>query len=185
MIRFFDIIISISILIIFLPVLFIISMSILFLNGRPLLYKQVRVGLGGKKFKILKFRTMKNDTELNEKLRLTNFGKLLRKTSLDELPQFINVIKNDMSIVGPRPLPEIIEKKINRHVKIKRRKIAPGITGLSQINYTGKHRKLEEKIHLDILFINNYTLSNYFKIIIKTPIALFLRLLRNKTSIIK
>lgn len=185
MIRFFDIIISISILIILLPVLIMISMGILFLNGRPLLYKQVRIGLGGKKFKILKFRTMKNDTELNEKLRLTNFGKLLRKSSLDELPQFINVLKNDMSIVGPRPLPEIIEKKINRRTKIKRRKIPPGITGLSQINYTGKDRKLEEKIKLDILFINNYTLFNYIKILIKTPIALFVRVLRNKTSIIK
>ena len=90
-----------------------------------------------------------------------------------------------MSIVGPRPLPVHIEEKIKRSIKIKRRKVLPGITGLSQINYTGKKSKLVEKIDLDIELVNNYNLNNYFKIMIKTPSILFIRLLKNKTSIIE
>ena len=128
---------------------------------------------------------MNNFMLKDEKLRLTVFGKILRKTSLDELPQFINVLKKDMSIVGPRPLPHTIEKKIKKSIKIKRRKILPGITGMSQINYTGKNRKLSEKVKLDMYLINNYTIYNYFKILLKTPIALTVRFLKNKSSIIK
>ena len=170
MIRFFDILISTLILIIFSPILFIISILILVIDG---------------KFIIFKFRTMSNVIFKDEKLRLTIMGKILRRTSIDELPQFINVLNKDMSIVGPRPLPRIIENKINRSVKIKRRKILPGITGMSQINYTGKKRKLTDKIDLDLHFIDNYTLYNYFKILLKTPIILIIRFFKNKSSIIK
>ena len=120
MIRFFDILISIFILMIFLPILIIISLLILVIDGRPIIYKQFRVGFMGRQFIIFKFRTMSNTIFKNEKLRLTFFGKILRKTSLDEMPQFINVLKKDMSIVGPRPLPRIIEKKINRSIKKKK-----------------------------------------------------------------
>ena len=102
---------------------------------------------------MFKFRTMKNNFLKNENLRLTRIGKILRRLSLDEIPQFINVIKKDMSIVGPRPLPELNEKKINRTLRKKRRNVLPGITGLSQINYTGKYRKLDEKVK----FFNNKT----------------------------
>ena len=111
-IRFFDIVISFLILIIFLPIIFITSVLIVIIDGRPIFYKQFRVGVNGKKFLILKFRTMSKIIFKNEKLRLTTFGKILRRTSLDELPQFINVLNKDMSIVGPRPLPINIEKKI-------------------------------------------------------------------------
>lgn len=183
-IRIIDVLISIFVLIIFFPILFIISTLILVIDGRPVFFKQVRIGHAGKQFKILKFRTMKNVILKNEKLRLTLLGKILRKTSLDELPQFINVIKKDMSIVGPRPLPEHIEKKIKRSIKLKRRSILPGITGMSQINYTGKNRKLNEKLQLDLKLINNYNLCNYFKVILKTPAVLIIRLLKNKSSII-
>jgi lipopolysaccharide/colanic/teichoic acid biosynthesis glycosyltransferase len=185
MIRFFDILISIFILMIFLPILIIISLLILVIDGRPIIYKQFRVGFMGRQFIIFKFRTMSNTIFKNEKLRLTFFGKILRKTSLDEMPQFINVLKKDMSIVGPRPLPRIIEKKINRSIKKKRRQILPGITGMSQANYSGKKRKLIEKIRLDIEFIDNYTLYNYFKILLKTPIILIIRFFKNKSSIIE
>lgn len=184
MIRFFDIIISILVLFFFSPLLITISILILLIDGRPLIFKQSRVGYNGKKFIILKFRTMNNFISKNKVSKLTTLGKILRRSSLDEFPQFINVLKKDMSIVGPRPLPYFIEKKIKKFIKIKRRKILPGITGLSQINYTGRSRKLANKIMLDIQFVDNYTLSNYFKILLKTPYVLIIRLLKNKSSII-
>jgi lipopolysaccharide/colanic/teichoic acid biosynthesis glycosyltransferase len=183
--RFFDILFSILILIIFSPIISLISLLILVFDGKPVIYKQFRIGYLGKRFIIFKFRTMNNFKFKDEKLRLTFLGKLLRKTSLDELPQFINVLKKDMSIVGPRPLPETIEKKIKKSIKTKRRKILPGITGMSQINYTGKNRKLNDKVKLDMYLINNYTIYNYFKILLKTPIVLMVRFFKNRSSIIK
>ena len=78
-----------------------------------------------------------------------------------------------------------MKKKINKNFKIIRRKILPGITGLSQINYRGKYRKLDDKVKLDIKFINSYSIYSYFKILLNTPIALIIRLLKNKSSIIK
>tara|TARA_B110000027_G_scaffold127627_1_gene147168 strand:- start:226 stop:780 length:555 start_codon:yes stop_codon:yes gene_type:complete len=183
--RFFDILFSILILIIFSPIICLISLLILVFNGKPIIYKQSRIGYLGKRFIIFKFRTMNNIMFKDEKLRLTLLGKILRKTSLDELPQLINVLKKDMSIVGPRPLPETIEKKIKKSIKIKRRKILPGITGMSQINYTGKNRKLSDKVKLDVYLINNYTMYNYFKILLNTPIVLMIRFFKNKSSIIK
>jgi len=185
MMRFFDILFSILILIIFSSIIFLISLLILVFDGKPVIYKQFRIGYLGKRFIIFKFRTMNNFKFKDEKLRLTFLGKLLRKTSLDELPQFINVLKKDMSIVGPRPLPETIEKKIKKSIKTKRRKILPGITGMSQINYTGKNRKLNDKVKLDMYLINNYTIYNYFKILLKTPIVLMVRFFKNRSSIIK
>ncbi len=185
MIRISDILISIVILIILSPLILIISILILIIDGFPIIYKQTRVGQNGHKFTIFKFRTMSNKITKNENLRLNYFSKILRRSSLDEIPQLINILNKDMSIVGPRPLPENIEKKISKNLRIKRRKILPGITGLSQINFTGKNRKLIEKIKLDIKLVNNYTLINYFKIILKTPIVLVKRFLKNKSSIIK
>ena len=185
MIRVFDILISFLILIIFSPIFVIISMLVLVFDGRPIIYKQLRVGQRGRKFIIFKFRTMSEVIFKDEKLRLTTLGKILRRTSLDELPQFVNVLNKDMSIVAPRPLLQTIEKKIKRSIKIKRRKILTGITGMSQINYTGKKRKLADKIDLDMQFIDNYTLYNYFKILLKTPIIIIIRFFKNKSSIIK
>ena len=185
MIRVFDILISILTLLIFLPIMFIISLLILLIDGRPIIYKQSRVGYKGRLFIIFKFRTMSNDVFKDEKLRLLSLGRILRRSSLDELPQLINVLKNDMSIVGPRPLPKSIEKKIKKSIREKSRKILPGITGMSQVNYTGQNRKLIEKIKLDLELIDNYTLYNYFKILLRTPIILIIRFFKNKSSIIK
>jgi len=182
--RFFDILITLLFLTSISPLLIIISSLILFIDGRPIIYKQVRVGLKGRKFKMLKFRTMINSSNKDDKLRLTKLGKILRRTSLDELPQFFNILKKDMSIVGPRPLPEKIEKKINKVFRSQRRKVLPGITGLSQVNYTGRKRQLVDKVRLDIKFVNNYTLKNYFKIVLKTPLIILTRTFKNKSSII-
>lgn len=151
----------------------------------PIIFSQIRVGYEGRKFHIYKFRTMSETIFKDEKLRLTFFGKILRRLSLDELPQLINVLKKDMSLVGPRPLPEEIEKKINISSKKKRRKVLPGITGISQVNYSGKKRELDEKVELDLQFVDNYSLYNYFKVIAKTPFALISRFYKNKSSIIK
>ena len=109
--RIFDILISIFILTILLPLIILISMIIFLFDGGPIIFKQNRIGYHGRKFEMFKFRTMKNNFLKNENLRLTRIGKILRRLSLDEIPQFINVIKKDMSIVGPRPLPELNEKK--------------------------------------------------------------------------
>jgi len=185
LIRAFDIIISILILLILLPLIIIISFLIFVFDGNPIIFKQIRIGHRGKKFEIFKFKTMRNNLFKNEKLRLTRFGKIIRRLSLDEIPQFVNVLKKEMSLVGPRPLPEINEKKIDKNLRIKRRNVLPGITGLSQINYTGKYRKLEDKVKLDIKYINNYSLYSYLRILLNTPIVLIIRLLKNKSSIIK
>ena len=185
MIRIFDILITLILMLVLFPIIILISMLIFFFDGRPIIFKHPRVGYKGKLFTMFKFRTMREVICKDENSRLTSLGKILRKTSLDELPQLFNILKNDMSLVGPRPLPKKIEKKINKISKIKRRKILPGITGMSQINYNGKYRELSEKIKLDIEFIDNYSLYNYFQILLKTPIVMLIRFLKNKSSIIK
>ena len=185
MIRTFDVLFSVIILIIFSPIIFIILILIWIFDGRPIIFKQPRVGYKGKEFVIFKFRTMKNVFFKHEEFRVTVLGKILRKTSLDELPQLINVLRNEMSLVGPRPLPKNIENKINKFFKKKRRQILPGITGMSQINFTGQDRKLKQKIQLDLKYIDNYNIKNYFKILLQTPFTLILRFYKNKSSIIK
>ena len=183
-IRFFDIFFSVFILIFFFPLIILISIWIYLFDGGVIFYRQLRVGYKGKKFLIYKFKTMRDVKLKNENLRVTALGKILRKSSLDELPQFINVLIKDMSIVGPRPLPIKIHKKIPKKIKFKRQKILPGITGVSQINFTGKKRKLSKKIILDMKFVNNYNLLHYFKILFKTPNIILVRIKKNKSSII-
>ena len=153
----FDYSLATILFIIFLPLIFIISLIILFIDGFPIFFIQERQGLNGNFFKIIKFRTMlketKNDdgTELKDYERITKFGNLLRKTSLDELPSLWNVVKGDMSLVGPRPLlmdyiPHYSEQQIRRH------EVKPGITGWAQIN--GRNLiTWEQKFKLDIYYI--------------------------------
>lgn len=184
-IRFFDLMISSTLLIFFSPLMMLIFVLVLILDGRPVIFKQLRIGMNGKKFNIYKFRSMNKLVFKKESSRLTTFGRILRRTSLDELPQLFNVLNKDMSLVGPRPLPFKIEKKIKKSIKIKRRKILPGLTGMSQVNFTGKNRKLDKKVDLDLYYIDNYNLRQYFKILIKTPAVLLRRIYKNKSSIIK
>ncbi len=169
--RLIDIIISIFGLFILSPVLIIIAWKIRKNLGSPVLFRQTRPGLNGKPFEMIKFRSMKDavDSEGNvlpDSERLTPFGAKLRSTSLDELPELWNVLKGDMSLVGPRPLlmeylPLYSKEQARRH------DVRPGITGWAQIN--GRNAiSWEEKFKLDVWYVDNRTFWLDMKIIVST-----------------
>ena len=136
--RTFDLVVALAALILFSPVLIAVALLVAVKLGRPVLFKQVRPGLNGHPFTMLKFRTMLDAQDdqgrpLPDHLRLTRFGKLLRSTSLDELPGLLNVVRGDMSLVGPRPLlmqylPLYSDEQARRHL------VRPGLTGWAQVN---------------------------------------------------
>ena len=169
--RLLDLILSLIALIILMPVMIILYVLVRIKLGKPVFFKQQRPGLNEKIFTLYKFRTMTDKKDENGKLlpdskRLTKFGKFLRSTSLDELPELINIIKGDMSIVGPRPLavqylPYYNEKEKHRH------DVRPGLTGLAQIN--GRNNlSWEERFEYDIQYVNKITFKNDIVIILKT-----------------
>ncbi len=146
--------------------------------GSPVLFKQERPGLNEKPFTLYKFRTMRNDYDENGNLlpdedRMTGIGTILRKLSLDELPQFINVLKGEMSLIGPRPLlmqylPLYNETQKHRH------DAKPGITGWAQVN--GRNAiSWEEKFQLDVWYVQNWSLTLDFKIMFMTAWKIFKR----------
>jgi len=171
--KIFDFIFSLIILIITSPISLLLSLLIKFDSKGSILFKQERVGKNGKIFTIYKFRTMYIDTsqydycpQKNDDSRITKFGRFLRKTSLDEFPQFINVLKGDMSVVGPRPeMSFIVEQYEDIHRE--RLKVKPGITGFWQIS---KYRSqlIHENIELDLYYIYNQSFILDLVIIIKT-----------------
>jgi lipopolysaccharide/colanic/teichoic acid biosynthesis glycosyltransferase len=176
--RVFDIIFSAIVLLIFSPILLIISFLILIFDGRRILFRQNRTGLNRQTFIFYKFRTMKPIyNEFGEKLqdanRITRLGRFLRETSLDELPSFINVIKGDMSVVGPRPLlEEYVERYDND--QLKRLNVKPGVTGLAQIN--GRNSiSWEEKFFYDLQYVENHNFFIDLKIILFTLKFVFKR----------
>lgn len=170
-----DIIVSITALIITAPLMILIAVLIKLTSAGPVFYKQERMGIGGDTFKMLKFRTMRMDAEKEtgpvwarkNDPRSTRLGSFLRRTSLDELPQFINVFKGDMSIVGPRPeRPVFIEefrKKIPRYML--RHKMKAGITGWAQVNGWRGNTSLEKRIECDLFYIENWSLLFDIKIL--------------------
>lgn len=169
--RLFDFVIALAILIMLSPVLLILYISVLLLLGKPAIFKQNRPGYLGNIFTLYKFRTMKNSYDTSGNLlpdvdRLTAFGKFLRKTSLDELPEILNVLKGDMSLVGPRPLlveylPHYSPEQARRH------HVRPGITGLAQVS--GRNGlSWDEKFRLDILYVDHLSFRLDFKIILLT-----------------
>ena len=168
--RIFDIFIAFTALTLLSPLLLIICLFIIKTMGSPIIFKQSRPGKDGKIFEIIKFRTMLNDLDDDEYLpdeeRLTKFGIWLRNSSLDELPELINVIKGDMSIVGPRPLlieylPLYSEHQARRH------EVLPGITGWAQIN--GRNSLTwDEKFNFDVWYVDNQNILLKIKIIFKT-----------------
>jgi undecaprenyl phosphate N,N'-diacetylbacillosamine 1-phosphate transferase len=166
-----DIFFAIVLLIISLPILSITSLLILFSMGRPVIFTQKRGGLNEKVFNIYKFRTMSNKKDAENKLmsdnqRLTLIGNIIRKTSLDELPQLFNIVKGNMSFIGPRPLLASYINKYPTWAK-KRHSVKPGITGLAQVK--GRNAlSWNEKFKLDISYIDNLSLINDIIIVFLT-----------------
>ena len=172
--RCFDILFSFIILTIFSPLLLIMTILIKLTSPGPVFYRQERMGLDGKLFTMLKFRTMREDAEKNtgpvwakeDDKRRTKLGAFLRKLSLDELPQFINVLKGEMSIVGPRPeRPFFIQQfkeKVPRYML--RHKMKAGITGWAQVNGWRGNTSIEKRIEYDIFYIENWSLGFDIKI---------------------
>ena len=174
MIRFFDILISVNAFIIFFPLFLILTIIGWIDTGAPILV-QIRVGKSQKKFRIFKFRTMKTDTafvpsHLVNKNALTKVGRITRKLKFDELPQFINVMFGDMSIVGPRPCLPNQNILISKRQKLNVYDVRPGITGLAQIKGVDmSNPSLLSK--LDAELVKSMNLKTYFKIIALTIIG--------------
>ena len=176
--RVFDLIVSLLALLILLPVITITAILVRVKLGSPILFTQDRPGLHGKAFKMMKFRTMldavdKNGVQLPDDQRMTAFGSFLRSASLDELPGLFNVIKGDMSLVGPRPLlvqylPLYNEEQSRRH------NVRPGITGWAQVNGR-KAISWEDKFNFDVWYVDNQSFWLDIKILLLTVKKVFVR----------
>lgn len=169
--RFFDLFIAILALLSLAPILLVVSILLMIYLGAPVIYRQIRPGLNGKPFEMVKFRSMNNTLDdqgnlLPDHERMTSVGRFLRASSLDELPELWNVIKGDMSLVGPRPLlmeylPLYDKRQYRRH------EVRPGITGWAQIN--GRNAlSWEEKFELDVWYIENRSFWLDMKILLLT-----------------
>lgn len=169
--RFMDFLIAALSIIIFSPLLIILAIFVRVKLGGPVIFKQERPGLNGKVFKLYKFRTMtdakdENGNLLDDEYRLTSFGKKLRSTSLDELPELYNILKGDMSIVGPRPLLVKYLPLYNDEQK-RRHDVRPGLTGLAQVS--GRNAiTWTEKFNKDIEYVDNVSLGLDVSIFFKT-----------------
>lgn len=176
--RFLDIFFSLILLILLFPILLILMVIVRIKLGTPVFFKQERPGKDGKIFTLYKFRTMTDKKDENGELlpdseRLTSFGKLLRSTSLDELPELINILKGDMSFIGPRPLLVEYLELYNEEQK-HRHDVRPGLTGLAQVE--GRNLlSWEERFKLDVKYVNEISFINDIKIIFKTIGVVFKR----------
>jgi len=171
-----DFIVALIALILLMPIMFILILLLLITGHRKFFFVQQRVGYNEKLFYLLKFRSMteakdENGNLLSDEIRLTNFGKWMRKTSLDELPQLFNVLKGDMSIIGPRPL-LIQYLDLYTHEQRKRHWVRPGISGWAQVN--GRNAiSWNKKFELDVWYMNNINFFLDFKIIFMTIKKIF------------
>ncbi len=185
--RLIDFILSLITLIILSPILLILAILVRIKLGSPVIFKQERPGLNEKIFTLYKFRTMTDAKDeqgnlLPDEIRLTKFGKLLRSTSLDELPELFNILKGDMSIVGPRPLLVRYLPLYNEHQK-HRHDVRPGFTGYAQCN--GRNAiSWEEKFDLDVYYTKHVSPLLDIKIILKTvKVVLFREGISSETSV--
>ena len=174
--RLLDIIISLTALIILSPIMLVVAILVRCKLGTPVIFHQDRPGYQEKVFKLCKFRSMTDERDaegnlLPDKVRLTKFGKMLRATSLDELPELWNILKGDMSLIGPRPLlvkylPLYNEFQKHRH------DVKPGLTGWAQVN--GRNSiSWEERFEMDVYYVNNQSFLLDLKILFKTVAVVF------------
>jgi exopolysaccharide biosynthesis polyprenyl glycosylphosphotransferase len=178
--RLMDIVISIILLIISLPITVITAVAIKLESEGPVFYKQERSGLNGKVFKIIKFRSMRADAEKHSgpvwstknDPRITKVGKFIRKVRIDEIPQMINVLKGEMSLVGPRPERPFFVEKLSKEIPFYKRrlKVRPGVTGWAQVKhkYDENVEDVKEKLRYDLFYIENMSLRNDMKILVRT-----------------
>ncbi len=176
--RCFDVILALILIVLLSPLLLILWVLVRIKLGTPVLFKQERPGLKGSLFMLYKFRSMTEQRDCTGELladseRLTKFGKLLRKTSLDELPELFNILKGEMSFVGPRPL---LVRYLSRYNKeqIRRHDVKPGLTGWAQVN--GRNAiTWEEKFKLDVWYVDHMSLWLDLQILLKTIGVVFNR----------
>ncbi len=176
--RFLDIVLTLTALVVFWWVFAILALIVRIKMGSPILFKSERMGKDEKPIYVYKFRSMTNDTDENGVLlpgpqRLTKFGRLLRSTSLDEIPSIINILKGDMSIVGPRPLLMKYQPYYYEHERI-RHSVRPGLTGWAQVN--GRNAvSWEQKFELDTYYVNNLSIMLDIKTLFLTVYKVFKR----------
>jgi lipopolysaccharide/colanic/teichoic acid biosynthesis glycosyltransferase len=176
--RLLDLALVIPALILFSPVLAVVASLVRLRLGSPVFFCQVRPGRRGRPFTMYKFRTMldlrdKVGNLLPDEQRLTRFGRFLRRTSLDELPELWNVLRGEMSLVGPRPL---LTRYLDRYTpeQARRHEVRPGITGWAQIN--GRHAvEWDERLAMDVWYVDNLSFWLDIKIVFQTPIKVFSR----------
>jgi sugar transferase EpsL len=169
--RLMDLVVATIALVVLSPVLVAVALAVAIRQGRPILFRQQRPGLGGKLFTIYKFRTMRVPRAgevyyLTDNERITRLGKFLRATSLDELPELLNVLRGDMSLVGPRPLlPEYLEKYTPEEAR--RHLVKPGITGWAVVNGRNVLR-FEDRLRLDVWYVDHWSLRLDVRILATT-----------------
>ncbi len=176
--RLFDVIVSTVVLISFSWLILILALLVRLNLGAPVFFRQKRPGLDGKIFEMVKFRTMRNATSsdgtpLPDDQRMTKFGNLLRKLSLDELPELWNVVKGDMSLVGPRPL---LVQYLDRYSprQMRRHETRPGVTGWAQVN--GRNAVAwEDRFEMDVWYVENWSFALDLKILWMTVLTVFKR----------
>ncbi len=176
--RVMDVVFSVVLLAVISPLLLAIALAVRFSSTGPVLYRQERMSLNGHRFDMLKFRSMPVGTEAKSgavwarsgETRATPLGRFLRRTSLDELPQFLNVLKGDMSVVGPRPERPVFIDKFKDHIPryMLRHKMKAGITGWAQVNGWRGNTSLEKRIQYDLYYIQNWSLALDLKIMLLT-----------------
>ena len=166
-----DFLCALAAVVVLLPVMAVTAFLVRLKLGSPVIFKQERPGLNGKVFILYKFRTMTDEKDtagnlLPDEVRLTKFGKMLRSTSLDELPELFNILKGDMSVVGPRPLLVRYLPLYNAH-QARRHEVRPGFTGYAQVH--GRNAiSWEEKFDLDVEYVDHVTFVGDWKIILQT-----------------
>ena len=176
--RMLDIVLSLAFILLFWWVYVIIALLVRVKLGSPVLFRQQRPGKDGKVFDMVKYRTMTDQRDekgdlLPDEMRLTKFGKLLRATSLDELPEIFLILKGDLSIIGPRPLLVSYLPLYNEHQK-RRHEVKPGLTGYAQVN--GRNAiSWEEKFDLDVWYVDHVSFVTDIKILFKTVQVVFKR----------